>query len=198
MVMLKMGRPREFDEDCVLDAVMETFWQHGYEGTSTQNLVDATGLGRGSLYAAYSNKDGLFEQALRRYRLRSRANIERLEAFESPLAGIRDLMQRTIEEDISGGRRGCLVTNSAIEMAHRDPRIAALVAENFHIMAAGLRAAIENAQSAGEIPSHRDPEASALFLLTTIQGLRVIGRTTPPDRREMLFTVVEQALTSLH
>jgi len=59
-----MGRPREFDEERVLDAVMETFWCQGYEGTSTQDLVDATGLGRGSLYAAYANKDGLFEQAL--------------------------------------------------------------------------------------------------------------------------------------
>jgi TetR/AcrR family transcriptional repressor of nem operon len=119
---------------------METFWQHGCDGTSAQNLVNATGLGRGSLYAAYSNKDGWFEQALRRYRLRSRTNSERLEAFENPLAGMRDLMRRTVEERLSEDRRGCLATNSAIEMAHHDPRTVALVAENFRFMAAGIHA----------------------------------------------------------
>ena len=47
-----MARPREFDEDAVLDAVMDTFWHYGYEATSAQDLVQATGLGRGSLLSS--------------------------------------------------------------------------------------------------------------------------------------------------
>jgi TetR/AcrR family transcriptional repressor of nem operon len=188
-----MARPRQFDEDRVLDAVMETFWQHGYDGTSTQDLVDATGLGRGSLYAAYVNKDGLFAQALRRYQLRSRANADRLAGFASPLAGLRDLLTRTIAAD----DHGCLATNSAIEMAHRDPQVAALVAESFRIITAGIAAAIARGQAIGEIRTAGDPAALALFVLTTMQGLRVLARTTPPAGRPDLHKVIDQALATL-
>ena len=111
-----MPRPREFDEERVLDAVMATFWRRGYDGTSAQDLVDATGLGRGSLYNAYSNKEGLFERALQRYQRCTQDNLKLLEGD----APIRDRMRRLLETATNPrrqdrDRRGCLATNSAIE-----------------------------------------------------------------------------------
>ena len=87
-----MARPREFDEDAVLDAVMDTFWHYGYEATSAQDLVQATGLGRGSLYAAYTSKDGLFEQAMLRYNQRSRENVDLLRGPGPVLDCLRTLL----------------------------------------------------------------------------------------------------------
>src|SRR5579871_5573106 len=62
-----MARPREFDEGEVLDRALATFWEHGYEGTSIDDLVTATGLGRASLYGAFGDKERIFEKVLERY-----------------------------------------------------------------------------------------------------------------------------------
>jgi len=62
-----MARPREFDEDVVLGKVLSVFWERGYDGTSVEDLVERTGLGRASLYGAFGDKERLFERALALY-----------------------------------------------------------------------------------------------------------------------------------
>ena len=59
-----MGRKRSFDDDEVLARAREVFLEHGYEGTSIDALVKATGLLRGSLYGAFGSKRGMFVAAL--------------------------------------------------------------------------------------------------------------------------------------
>ncbi len=62
-----VGRPREFDEDSVLEAAMEVFWRKGYEATSLADLCDCTGLHKGSLYQTFGSKHDLFMKALKHY-----------------------------------------------------------------------------------------------------------------------------------
>lgn len=194
-----MARPREFDEDRVLDAVMETFWRNGYEGTSAQNLVDATGLGRGSLYAAYASKDGLFEQALRRYQRNAQAHVDRLRNTASPIGGLRALMTDIIEADLDRlEKRGCLATNMAIEMAGRDPHAADLVRQNFAILIRGIEETIRRAQGRGQISADNDAAALALFVFNAVQGLRVLARTTTPDDRDRLYAIIDQTIRALN
>lgn len=193
-----MARPREFDEDQVLDAVMETFWRNGYEGTSAQNLVDATGLGRGSLYAAYANKDGLFEQALLRYRKRAQGHVDQLREPGSPLARLRELMQGIVNADLDAvEKRGCLATNSAIELAGRDPKAADLVRQNFDILIRGIGETIRRGQAAGEIRADADAETLALFVFNAVQGLRVLSKSTPPSDQKKLTAIIDQTLKAL-
>lgn len=193
-----MARPREFDEDSVLDAVMETFWRKGYEATSTQNLVDATGLGRGSLYAAYSNKHGIFEQALRRYRKRAQGHVDQLREPGSPVARLRELMQGIVDADLGAPeKRGCLATNSAIEVASRDPHVADLVRGNFNILMRGIEETIRRGQNAGEIRTSTDSETLALFVFNAVQGLRVLTSTASGQDRNKLTTIIDQTLTAL-
>lgn len=193
-----MARPREFDEDRVLDAVMETFWRNGYEGTSAQDLVDATGLGRGSLYAAYANKDGLFEQALLRYRRRARGHVDQLREPGSPIARLRELMKGVVDADLGASeKRGCLATNSAIELAGRDPHVADLVRQNFAILTHGIEETVRRGQAAREIRADVDAETLALFIFNVVQGLRVLTRTTLVRDRDKLTAIIEHALTTL-
>lgn len=193
-----MARPREFDEDRVLDAVMTTFWRKGYVATSAQDLVDATGLGRGSLYAAYTNKIGLFEQALRRYNRESRKNVVRLEAATNVLAGLRELLLSVVDADLKEPeKRGCLATNSAIEMALRDPHVADLVRQNFKIVSVGIRNAIRRGQEDGEIRKDRDAEQLALFVFNAMQGLRVLSQTTPHEDYDALVAIIDQTLEAI-
>ncbi|MFB9947566.1 TetR/AcrR family transcriptional regulator [Rhizobium puerariae] len=193
-----LARPREFDEDQVLDAVMETFWRHGYEGTSAQNLVDATGLGRGSLYAAYTNKDGLFEQALLRYRKRAEGHADQLRQKGSPKERLRALMTDIVDADLKAAeRRGCLATNSAIEMAGRDPRVAELVRQNFAILTRGIEETIRRGQVTGEMRPEADASALALFVLNAVQGLRVLAKTTRQQDRKKLIAIIDHTLAAI-
>lgn len=192
-----MARPREFDEERVLDALVETFWRLGYEATSAQDLVEATGLGRGSLYNAYANKEGLFERALQRYQRRTEENLSLLSG-DAPLRDrVRRLLQTAlITQPGNHGRRGCLATNTAIEAGHR-PRIAQLVRQNFRMVEIGLEHEIAKARSAGEIASGRSSAELATYFVTVLQGLRVMASVTSPKDRNTLSRVIEHSLEVL-
>ena len=77
-----MARPREFDEEEVLDRALDVFWRRGYGATSVEDLTAATGLGRGSLYAAFGDKETLFLTCLRRYHLRGQEVVS--QALQQP------------------------------------------------------------------------------------------------------------------
>lgn len=193
-----MARPREFDEDRVLDAAMETFWRQGYEGTSAQDLVDATGLGRGSLYAAFSNKRGIFEHALQRYGKCAQAHVDQLREPGSAVERLRELMQGIIDADLATPeKRGCLATNSAIEVAGRDRHVAGLVRGNFNILMRGIEETIRRGQDTGEIRSTTDASTLALFVFNAVQGLRVLTRTFSARDRDSLSTIIDQTLIAL-
>src|ERR1700761_5607536 len=112
-----MARPRNFDEDSVLDAVADAFWTHGYEGTSTRDLVQYTGLTQPSLYNAFGDKRALFRRALEHYldhTLRSR--LARLESEFAPALAVTAYFAEIIERSGSDiGQRGCMLVNSVLE-----------------------------------------------------------------------------------
>jgi AcrR family transcriptional regulator len=64
---VQRGRPRNFDKAEALDAALELFWKHGYEGTSMAMLTESIGVNVASLYAAFGNKERLFVQCVERY-----------------------------------------------------------------------------------------------------------------------------------
>ena len=64
---MKTGRPREFDEEAVIENVMQSFWEHVYGRSTFEQLVSDSGLSRSSIYAAFGNKEALFNVAAQRY-----------------------------------------------------------------------------------------------------------------------------------
>ncbi|MFB4312785.1 TetR/AcrR family transcriptional regulator [Actinomadura sp. 21ATH] len=190
-----MARPRNFDEDRAVEAAMRAFWTAGYEATSTQDLCAATGLGRSSIYNTFRSKHDLFERALRRYmEIKDAATLEALKGEGTFRERIAVLLRGMIEEDCRDGI-GCLVVNSEIELAPRDPVIAELLRRNYGRRLEALRAAIEEAQRNGEIDAERDARGLAHFVIATISGLRVAARAGAG--REALEAVAETALRAL-
>src|SRR4051812_2610114 len=93
-----MARPRQFDEERAVDAAMRAFWTAGYEATSTQDLCDATGLGRSSIYNTFTSKHDLFERALRRYMAtKNTATFALLDGDESAMDKMRTLLQQVVD-----------------------------------------------------------------------------------------------------
>jgi TetR/AcrR family transcriptional repressor of nem operon len=192
-----VARPREFEHDAVLDRAMRIFWSRGYEATSVQDLVNEMGIQRGSLYATFGDKRALFFAAIDRYdRVVTTKLLAALDEPASGLEAIRRFFRLKIEWALAAHRpRGCLVTNSATELASRDRRTASRVGAVLTKIEAAFQRAVVRAQQAGEIDPARDPRALARFLTSSAQGLSVMAKTS--SERAMLEDIVEVILTVL-
>jgi TetR/AcrR family transcriptional regulator, transcriptional repressor for nem operon len=176
-----MGRPREFDFGDTLERAMQTFWAKGYEATSLDDLCAATGLGRSSLYAAFGDKQNLYLSALAHYESAAVGRITAaLSASKSPLEGIAAFIDRIIGDIVAGpGRRGCFIGNCAAELARQDRAMASHVRQSMDRIQNTFRMALVQAKDAGQLPKHADVDALAAFLMSGIQGLRLVGKANP-------------------
>lgn len=185
-----MARPKEFDPDQAVGRAMDVFWERGFEDTSAQDLVDALGIGRGSLYNAFGSKHELFERALDRYCDDQTEGLA-LRLAEAPRVrpAIRAVLRDMADTDLAGGhRRGCLMVNSAADLGGRDPLVAEKVRRAYERIENALAAAIRRGRASGELGPGPAPEALARFMLTTINGLRVVGKVSN-DRRRLDDTI---------
>lgn len=189
-----MARPREFDEAAAVDAAMHCFWRDGYETTTVRDLAVHMGITGTSLYNAFGDKRSLFLQALQRYAERStRERIARLESTLPPKQAVRAFLGEIVERSLDDpDRRGCLLVNSALEIAPGDAELGAVVAARLGEIEAFFRRAIAAAQADGSVPPGRDPADLARMLLGVTLGVRVLARSNP--QRELLEGAIRPAL----
>lgn len=192
------GRPREFDTDVALEALRDAFHERGYHATSLSHLTEATGLHRGSLYAAFGDKHQMFLAALCRHAEQSETALDAtLAGAESPVAGIRQAMrdQAIRAADETAGGRGCLIANTTLELLPGDHEVAELIARHQRRTIERYTAALERGRRSGEVTSARDSSDLARYLFTVIEGLWQLARTTPD--KAVLTAVVEAAVDTL-
>ncbi|MBN3760680.1 TetR/AcrR family transcriptional regulator [Burkholderia sp. Ac-20365] len=192
-----MARPREFDEERALEAARDAFWEHGYEGTSTRDLVKYTGMTQPSLYNAFGDKRALFRRALEHYldhTLRSR--LERLEHEFTPALAITAYFAEIIQRSGSDiGQRGCMMVNAILEKdQHADGLQEAIANELAEIRGFFLRSIVA-AQKRREMPKGVSAADASAHLLTLLLGMRVIARIGPDLK--LLRSAVEVSLATL-
>jgi TetR/AcrR family transcriptional repressor of nem operon len=190
-----VARTKEFDPDAALQAALELFWRRGYEATSMADLVEHLGIGRASLYATFGSKHELYLRALERYEESGLTRIVRELSRPGPaLPAVRAVVRRYAAEAADERMRqlGCLITNTAAELAPHDPAAARRVERNWDHIETALHSALTRAQAQGELPAGRDPLALARMLLVLMQGLRVVGKASSDAAR--VRDAAEQAL----
>ncbi|MFI1934226.1 TetR/AcrR family transcriptional regulator [Streptomyces sp. NPDC020330] len=177
-----MARPRQFDEERALDAAMRTFWEYGYEATSTQDLCDVTGLGRSSIYNTFRSKRELFARSLARY-LDAMADAQEAVLEDESLAPgerVRALLDKVVADEFDhrpdGRSLGCLGVNSTVELASRDPVAARLLERDAARRLRGLSGVIAAGQRDGSIASARGSDALARYVNAVIGGMRVTAQ----------------------
>lgn len=162
----------------MLAAVQAAFWDHGYAGTSLDDLLAASGLGKGSLYGAFGDKKSLFLRVLRLY---DEANDQmlrgQLEHAERGIDVIRGFVTGPVH-DPSGeqARRGCLLANTAMELSVSVAEVAAEARRNYAATTAVLTDAVRRAQREGDVALRLDPDVTARAVLAGQLGLIVLGR----------------------
>ncbi|MCW8087608.1 TetR/AcrR family transcriptional regulator [Roseococcus sp. MDT2-1-1] len=190
-----MARPRLFDEGAALDAAMNVFWRHGYAATSVRDLCAATGLGPPSLYNAFGDKQALFARCLDRYLDENTlARIRRAEAHQPPRLALERFLSAVAERSIADNR-GCLLVNTALEVAPHEPAIGSVVAERLGEIESFFFRCVEAGQREGSVSRERAPEDLARLLLAVVMGMRVLARARPDAA--LLQGALQQALSLL-
>jgi AcrR family transcriptional regulator len=170
-----MARPVEFDPEEALGAAIKLFASHGYEGSSTAELLACMGIARQSLYGTFGDKRRLFLKALAHYNAGSVAELiatlgskrDRLEALEAALLAF--------AKPGAEPEAGCLGLGSITEFGRSDDEINAINDASARSLLTALAAHIREGVAAGEM-ADVDPEAAAQFLLAVRSGLEVAAR----------------------
>jgi TetR/AcrR family transcriptional repressor of nem operon len=190
-----MARPRTFDENAALDAATDRFWRHGYAATSVRDLGTAMGIAAPSLYNAFGDKHALFTRCLDRYLdANMRARIRRLETTLAPRAAVATFLDEVVARSLADSR-GCLLVNSALELAPHDEEIGAVVAERLGELEGFFLRSIRAAQRDGTVSQAHRAQDLARLLVTTVLGLRVLARARPEPA--VLRGAARQALALL-
>ena len=191
-----VGRPRQFDPEEALQKAMEAFWAKGYEACSVQDLLDAMGINRGSMYDTFGDKHAIFIAAFEHYVSSFGDRYESvLNASGSPLRNVRIMLDQVVSMATDREQRGCMITNSAIELAPRDPVVAKALKRVFSRFGHLIRETLDRAVETGELSPDSNIRAQTRFVLATIHGLIVMGKTAH-SRRE-LNEVVDVAMSAL-
>ncbi|MCK1740762.1 TetR/AcrR family transcriptional regulator [Bradyrhizobium sp. 139] len=180
-VQLPRGRPRGFDTEAAVERAMGVFWSRGYHATALPDLLRATKLSRGSLYAAFGDKHSLFLLALDRYVADAlkRMDVE-LASRREPVDGLRAFLAGYVDRTSGAkGRRGCLLVATAMELAGQDADVGRRIGSFFEAMEAGLADALSRAKAAGRLADGVEPSSAARILVCFVEGLRVVGKTAP-------------------
>ncbi|WP_028222924.1 TetR/AcrR family transcriptional regulator [Paraburkholderia oxyphila] len=192
-----MARPREFNEDQVLEAAGDAFRTKGYEGTTAPALARIAGFAQRSLYKMLGNRRGLFLRAFKDYvdhNLRRR--IARLESTQAPSAAITAFFCDAIERLHSDPlQRSCMLINSAVGAMSDDVEFRKAAASELTQLRAFFLRCMAAACQSGEIPITVSPEEAATQLLVIFLDLRVLACVNP--RRPLLRGMVTHALALL-
>jgi TetR/AcrR family transcriptional repressor of nem operon len=189
-----MAGKKAFVPELALDKAMNLFWERGYEGSSIEDLVQCTGVGRGSLYDTFGDKHALYLAALDRYCVLSVKSTPLLEQQTGTLVEVLEKLFQTYTELLVSdpARRGCFLVNANVEMAPHDPAVSQKVQSAYNGLEEVFYLLLIKAQAAGEFSWRHDPHQFASFLLGTLISIRVLARAKAS--RETLQGIVKTAL----
>lgn len=193
-----MPRTREFDPEQAVEKAVRLFWNRGYSQTSMDDLVKATGVSRYGFYGTFGSKERLFEEVLRRYAQEMastvQAELRRPDAGMKEIRGYFEKLLSTAETPAS--KYGCMLCNTAVELAPRDARIAKILRSFYSNVSKTFERALANAARTGEISiPRREIPAKARYMTGALQGLAVLCRAGMPKKD--LREYVEVLLASL-
>jgi TetR/AcrR family transcriptional repressor of nem operon len=192
-----MGRTKQFDERQALISAMLVFWDKGYEATSIQDIEQATGLNRTSLYNAFGNKHAIFDRVMSCYKESvMSALFAKLDSAPDIKEGIRRLLNGALDihfdEDNPGG---CLVVLSILESGQHDEQSQASMQQTIHDLKSALQARLNKAKKSGELSKDLDAGSTATTIATTMAGMMVMGKAN--FTRAALKKTVNQVVSLL-
>jgi len=180
---MNVGRPKEFDEDKVLNIAMNYFWDKGYDNASLNQLLQQMGISKSSFYQTFGSKQALFERCLELYVKQQTSWINEQLTIKSAKQVLFDIFQMSISEIKQYGEiKGCLVMNSAETCYKKYPDLSQLIASQFHQFHHLFKKLIRLGQQQNEISTRHDAEMLSSIYLNTLNGLSVMIKAGADDK----------------
>ncbi|MFT6045503.1 MAG: TetR/AcrR family transcriptional repressor of nem operon [Arenicella sp.] len=189
---IAMPWEKSFNEQEVLDKAMDVFWQKGFDSTSIADLIENTGLNRGSLYNAYGGKQQLFVKALLNYDQTRLQALAGLEALDDPNKAISKFFDSNVSISVADpDLKGCFLFNTALDVYAHDQQVNQIVTNGVAQIDAFLRRSIEVGQARGTIRADLVAADTAKTLVALALAIRVLSRGV--FNQEALQTIADQA-----
>lgn len=190
----KIGRPRAFDRDAALLAAMRTFWTQGYEGTSIQDLVQAMGVNKPSLYATFGCKEEIFREAIELYdRVEGRATSQSLAQARTAREAVETMLRANARAyAVAEGPRGCMIVLSSLLGAPENARVRAYLADNRLAGETLLKDRLAQGIAQGDLAPTADIAQLAAFYTTVLEGLSIQARDGAGA--DKLNTIIDTAM----
>lgn len=189
------GRPRAYDPAVALRQAMQTFWLKGYAGTSVDDLCEATGLNKPSLYAGWGDKHGVYLKALDAYIAQVGAGLA--VALGDERLSLAQALDRIVTQavDLYEGGRGCFLVSTTPAVAWDDVEVRERVATALAAQDGALAGRFKQAQQAGELASQADPVVLGGMVSALLHSLSLRARAG--GSRQDLLHWARQSLGAL-
>ena len=167
-----MPKVETFNREVVLGKVIQLFHEKGFNATSMQDLVDVTGLNRSSIYNSFGNKMELYQESLKVYRSQANKMVQKILIHST---NAKDSIRRIFYTNPEQKNNGCFLSNCTAEMANQDIEIKNFLQNNLDRMQELFEELVSKGQAEGTVNTLKSPKEYALYLFTSLQGLRITG-----------------------
>jgi len=193
-----MPKVETFDRNQVLQQATQIFHKKGYNGTSMQDIVNATDLNRSSIYNSFGSKLGMFMEVLSHYQNNANSNFSKKVSnaynAQDAIEGIFEVSLKNILDD--NDQKGCLIVNCKSEMSNQNTSIKSFMESNQERMLAMLEDIVSKGQMEKIFNKDQNANQYALYLYTSIQGLSMIGILNKNE--EELNNIIKTVLKVLY
>jgi TetR/AcrR family transcriptional regulator, transcriptional repressor for nem operon len=171
------GRPKDFDENAVLDKAVDIFWKQGYEATSLDQLLAVMKMGKGSMYHNFGNKREVFKLALNRFMYNfSTWFSSEISRSEDPVKFIREFFMSLAKQEETDHNKGCFLGNTVAELACIDPSLEKVAIEHLQKIENTFFTYIKDAQRSGRLKTKEDAKLLARHLINLWNGVNITRR----------------------
>ena len=189
---MKRGRPKQFDDDEVLARAMQVFWRKGYDATSLDDLVEAMGIPRQSLYRTFTDKHTLFVRALEYYDQNVMSVILGVLSADGPaINNLRTVFEVWKQSINSPERMGCFMVNTSTQVPPEDTAVIKIIEDSRKRGTALFEKTLKRAQQEGDIDPSINPKVASRTICATVNGLLGMSRTGASEafKRDVLASL---------
>ena len=194
--LILMGRPKEFESEAALNGAIELFSKHGFEGTSTDELLRVMGISRQSMYDTFGDKRRLYLASLQHYTARSISNqIRELSSAPSAAKGLEAVLDLAVSQAIADKDPKCLALSAICEFGRSEPDITMIYDTARKTLLSAFEHRISEAKANAEIDKGVNEKIAAQFMMATLTGIKVAARAgARPDSLRGIARMAMRAL----
>lgn len=183
MALTVTGRPKLFDEHEVIDRAQGVFWRRGYAAASTEELLVAMGIGKGSFYLAFpGGKKELFVKTVQQFHQQGFRQLQqRVAASAQPVEVVKEYFRQIATAAPDAHAKGCYLGNTVMEMSSLDPQLQQVAGQLLQQLEGLFFTVIQQAQGNGQLTTPTDAGLLARHLLTLWNGLSITRRLYPDN-----------------